>query len=179
MQEIALVGQGIFVGCFVPKIKTEFALAEIFPESPVIIVSLTKTNTKRRLSMVGFRERYRRDHAAAEAHVDKKCLVRVSSSYKQTQVIGVRDVTALGTHHGGRYTGNVEADFRQSPTEQAVLLIAPSAALPQDDFLVGIGRVRGQFCTELHIEVLERHALHVMCEQSAEHVQRWRRFVIE
>ena len=89
------------------------------------------------------------------------------------------DVTAFDAHYCGGYTRNVETDLRQSPTEQPILLVAPSTALLQDDLFVSGGRVRGQSRAELHIKVLERHTLYVMCQQSAEHVQRWRWFVVE
>jgi hypothetical protein len=143
------------------------------------ILGLTKTNVKGRLLMVGFGKRYRSDHAAAEAHVDEKGLVCVGGLHEQTQVIGMCDVTAFGAHYCGGYTRNVESDLRQSPTEQPILFVAPSTALLQDDLFVSGGRVRGQSRPKLHIKVLERHTLYVMCQQLAEYVQHWRWFVVE
>ena len=142
LQKIAFPGQGVLIGRSREKIKTEFAGAEVLPESPVAVFSSAKADTEWRLRMFRFRQGDGDHHAPAETYIDEKSLFGIGGVNEQAEVIGLRNVTTIRTHHGGSYSRYLEADLRQRPAEQPVLFIAPATAILMDDFIVCGCRIR-------------------------------------
>lgn len=85
----------------------------------------------------------------------------------------VRRWSTLRTHDGCSDTRYTEAYLRQRPAEKTVLLVAPSAATPVYDLLVGILDPRRQRFAEQYIEVLKRDVVVVGSQKSAQRVERW------
>ena len=86
---------------------------------------------------------------------------------------------ALVAAHCGCDPRDVKADFGESPSEQAVLLVAPTTATALDDFVERGFDVVCYGDAELNVEILERNAQDMAPKQSRQRGRRWWRAAIK
>jgi hypothetical protein len=72
----------------------------------------------------------------------------------QDEMIAKGPVTSFTAHDTTGHSGDAEADFGESPTEQAVHLVAPSTAAFDDQFSPYAFRVKVERSPQLNIQVL-------------------------
>jgi hypothetical protein len=128
--------------------------------------SSSASSRNARASWVGpAADRDRLEETVPEAHVDEVGLVEL---HAQHEVTPHRDVARDARHHPTDHAGDLETRLGESPSEEAVHLVAPATAslvddLPVDPLDIEIGR-----SAQLNVEVLVGDAVEMCAVESAQ-----------